>query len=312
MDVAKTKAAVSVDELVSGALAKLATADGPMRLSGKGDHPALFATASGAAKEAIGRLQGDTEPLVAVVGTAKAATVRLTPAGFRRVVQQVPEERVGPAAKGLAEGLPLAERVEFLNEIIGRTPTAAAELLPVYEAAVAAEAVEAEARRAATARRREREEVSRAALEQWLRLADQRKKQRVDALLAELAAEGWQPTDGPAPAPAPQSAAPRDIRPQSREDVVFRREVAGRLVSAWLESYRLNKPEGRLFLETAMGNVSGLRQIGEDGERVAFDGKYHESDSPVPTGGTVRVVRPGWILEEEDGEYRLVPAKVSP
>jgi hypothetical protein len=306
--VGKKKATPSVDELVSEALLKLATADGPRRLTGKGEPQALFASTGGAAKQAIERLRYETDPLVTAVGEGKSAPVRLTPAGFRRIVQQLPEESVGAAAKAIAAGLPIAERVEFLNEIIGRAPTAAPELLPVYEAAVAAEAAEAEARRAAAARRREREEASREALERWLRLTTQRKQQRIDALLTELAAEGWRAPAGPAP---PATAQPHP-RPQSREDASFRREVAGRLVSAWLESYRLNKPEGRLFLETAMGNVSVLRQIGEEGERLPYDGKYHEADSPVPAGGPVRVVRPGWVLEEEDGEYRLVAAKVSP
>lgn len=303
---AKKQAGPSVEELVSQALLKLAAADGPLKLSGKGAPPALFASAAGAAKEAIARLQEGPEPLIAPAGTGKAPPVRLTPAGFRRIAPQVPEERIGTLAKELAAGLPVAERVEFLNEIIGRTPPAAAELLPVYEAAVAAEAAEAEARLTAAARKRERDEASRAAVVRWLELSAKRQQDRIDALLKELAAEGWR-AEGAAPAAAP--AAPR---PLTREDGVFRREVAGRLVSAWLESYRLGKPEGRLFLETAMGNVSGLRPVGEEGERVPFDGKYHESDAAVSSGTPVRVVRPGWVLEEEDGEYRLVPAKVAP
>jgi hypothetical protein len=307
----------SVDELVTKALVTLATADGPVRLSGKGDPPALFPSAAGTNKEAIARLKDESNSLLAVVGSGKTATVRLTAAGFRYVLPHLPEEKVGGAAKALASELPTGERVEFLNEVVRRTPVAAAELLPMLEEAVAAEKAETEARIAATARRRQAEEATRKAIERWNQLLAERQAQRVTALRKQLEAEGAEvppalpnvsAPDGDSRQPEPPSL----LVPATREDVRFRREVAGRLVSAWLESYRLNKPEGRLFLETAMGNISGFRQIGEEGERVHFDGKYHECDTGVSTGAQVRVVRPGWVLEEEDGEYRLVPAKVAP
>jgi hypothetical protein len=308
---AKKAAGPSADELVSQALVRLATADGPLRITGKGDPPALFASAGGASKEAIARLKDGG--LVREVGTGKAAPVELTAAGFRHVLAQLPADQIGGAALRIAESVPAAERVEFLNDVVRRTPEAAAELLPVLESAVAAERAEAEARITAAAKRREQEEANRKAMERWLELSEQRHQQRIDALQRELEAEGATPPPAVAPPPRPVEPEGEAPAPHTGEDRNFQRDVAGRLVSAWLESYRLNKPEGRLFLETAMGNVGRLRQIGEEGERVAFDGKYHDADVGVSSGTPVRVVRPGWLLDEDDGsEYRLVSAKVSP
>lgn len=309
---AKKASGPTADELVTKALLTAATADGPVRLSGKGDYPALFTSKTGANKDAIEQCLSPERPLLAVAGRAKTEAVRLTPAGFQRVLAQIPEEKVGPAAKAVAAELPAGERAAFLNEIVSRTPAAAAELLPLYEEALAAEQAENEARVVAAAKRREQAEAVRQAMTRWLELEERGRKQRIEALERELITEGGKPPKIESQ-PQPQDVTPMPrLKPDSREDITFRRDVASRLVATWLESFRLNKPEGRLFLETAMGNMGGLRQVGEEGERVPFDGKYHESDVGVTTGAPVRVVRPGWVLEEEHGEHRLVAAKVSP
>ena len=62
------------------------------------------------------------------------------------------------------------------------------------------------------------------------------------------------------------------------------------------------------YLESAMWNIIGLRIIGEAGARVGFDGRYHECETPVFTGDSVKIVRSGWLLkEDEDRDY--VPLK---
>jgi hypothetical protein len=304
----------TAEDLVRQKLLELATADGPMRLEPKkgAEHPPLFPPrAAGAVKEALARVKDPQQPLVAVLGSGEGEAVRLTAAGFGLIADRLPDDRVGAVAKAVAAELDPAGRVEFLNGVVRRTPAAAAELLPELAAAVAAEKAAAEARAAEAARRRGEEEETRRALARWHELMDRRRRDRVEALKAELLAEGG---EVPAPGRPPEAPAPAGpaAPPTSREDLDFRRQVAGGLVSTWLESVRLNKPEGRLFLETALGNVPGIRQVGEDGEPVRFDGRYHESDRGVPTGAEVRVVRPGWVLDEGDGEFRLVPAKVAP
>ena len=302
----------SVDGLVSQALVKLATSDGPLRLTGKGDPPALFASGTGANKEAIDRLQSETNPLVKAEGTGKSPPVRLTAAGFRLVLTQLPEDKVGSAAKGVSADLPVAERADFLNEIVGRTPAAAAELLPLYEEAVAAEKADAEARRVAAAQKREREEATQAALRRWLELSGQRKQHRIDALLKELEAEGAKAPDPILPPPpVVERPKPAPIAPETAEDHTFQRQVARRLVSTWIDSWEENKPDARQLLETAIWNVTGFHPIGEVGQKVAFDGERHEGPAGVFTGDPVRIVRPGWTLEEDERVYVVAKAVVT-
>ncbi len=307
------KTGPSVDELVSQALVKLATTDGPVRLTGKGDPPSLFTSAAGTNKEAIERLQSGQDPLVKTEGTGKSLSVRLSATGFRLALTHLPEDKVGLAAKGVSANLPVAERAEFLNEIVGRTPAAAAELLPLYEEAVAAEKAEADARRVAAAQKREQEEATHAALRRWLELSAQRKQHRIDALLKELEAEGAEvPEPKPLPPPA-EVARPKlaSLTPETAEDHTFQRQVARRLVSTWIDSWEENKPDARQLLETAIWNVTGFHPIGEVGQKVVFDGERHEGPAGVFTGDSVRVVRPGWTLEEDERVYVVAKAVVA-
>ena len=321
MPAKKTKAAATIsaediDKAVREALLKVATSDTPFKLSGKATpttHPGLFASTAGANKPAIEQIQAADDPLLAEDKKDKKVCVRLTAAGFQKVLPELPEEKIGEAAKQVAEGLPLTDRVEFLNEIIGRTPLAASELLPLVEKATT-ELKEAEDAKVETARkRREAQDASLKAVERWKELVQEQRKIKVEGLKRQLEVEGVKPDSGAGGAvELPGRMPPPFKAPADRDDLTFRREVAERLVATWQESFRLNRPDGRLFLETALGNVGRIRQIGEEGETVPFDGKYHETDQGVATGTPVRVVRPGWVLEEEDGEYRLLTANVSP
>jgi hypothetical protein len=313
---AKKAAGPSVEELVTRALVDVATADGPRRMSGKGDHPAVFTTTAGGNKEAIARLKDADPPLVTISGKGKTETVRLTASGFREALPHIPEDKVGGVAKGLAAELPPAARVEFLNEIVRRTPAAAAELLVVLEEAAAVEKAEAEARAAAAAKRREAEEATRKAVARWLSLLEQRQQQRIEALTQELLAEGGKVPElaparrTPEPEPTREPAAP--LLPETAEDTTFRRQVARRLVSSWLEAVEAKKDEARQYLETAIWNMTGFRQVGEAGQHVVFDGAQHDGPAGMFPGDRVRVVRPGWVLEEEDGrEYPVLKAVVA-
>ena len=79
-------------------LSKIKSADAPMKLSGKGG---LFATSSsGANKEAISRLKDESQPLVVENGSGKTLTVALTPAGFDRIADVIPEEKLITAVSG--------------------------------------------------------------------------------------------------------------------------------------------------------------------------------------------------------------------
>jgi hypothetical protein len=58
-----------------------------------------------------------------------------------------------------------------------------------------------------------------------------------------------------------------------------------------------------------MWNIRGFRMIDEEGATVEFNGRYHESEQSVASG-LVKIVRPGWLLKEEDGEYVALKAAV--
>jgi hypothetical protein len=307
------KPAVDVDALVDTALLAVATADAPPGLSAKG-HPApLFKDKKAPNGTVIERLTAESEPLVAVDGKGKEEAVRLTPAGFRRVLPKLPEDRVGPLVKAYAAALPVAERVAFLDDIVRRTPTAAPELLPELEAATAAEKAEAETRIAAATIRREREEASRAALARWLALLDERQQNRRDALRREYEAEGGRAADLRLVLAAKvEPAAVEPLTPTTPEEYGFRREVVRRLAAAWREAVDLGRDDPARFLEAGIGNIRGVRQVGEVSETVSFDGEFHEADEGVSTGAPVQVVRPGWTIDEDDDRrYVMMKAKVA-
>lgn len=89
------------------------------------------------------------------------------------------------------------------------------------------------------------------------------------------------------------------------------RKLAGALTSAWLETQRMGMTAEEVApVERALKAV-GARKVGNAGDVVPFDGRWHESDHQVSTGQRVRVKTAGWTLDEKDGgTYRLVAAKV--
>jgi hypothetical protein len=298
---AAKKPTQSVEETVRAVLKAVALADGPLKLGGKGSPLGSGAAASLARSQ----LFHEERPLLTATGAAKASPVELTPAGFEQVAGDLPDEAVGPAAKRIAAGLSAAARVDFLTAVVNRAPLAAPDLVPLLEAASAEEKTEREARWAEAARRKQKEDESLAALERTKAIIEDRRTARIASLKKELEIEGA--GGQTVTTAAPQAGLPR---PQTPEDFDFRRQAARRLVSSWLEACRMGKAEARQFLETAIGNMTAIRQLGEEGERVPFDGARHKADRPVRDGETVTIARPGWVLDDERGEYLLAPAQV--
>ncbi len=311
----KAKAAVNPDELVKKALLKIAMADGPVRLSGKGED-AVFSSAAGANKAAIASLKNEVGPLIVESGEGKSQTVALTPAGFERVADAIPSEKIVSVVSRLAENLAPSARVMFLQELVQKTPQAISGLVPLLEAAMTAEKTESETRAKEAEKQRATEAASLLALEKWKLLLQERKRQRIDALKQELAAEraeheehaALQPTENKKLA----SITTPSLAPTDADDIGFQRNVARRLVSSWVDAWDANKPDAREFLESAIWNVSGFRLVGEVGQRLSFDGRYHEGGPGLFTNDVVRVVRPGWVLEEaNDHEYVVLKAQVT-
>lgn len=304
------KVTVNADELVKQALLKIAIADGPLRLSGKGND-VVFVGAGKANKEAIALLKDEAQPLIVERGEGKAQTVGLTLAGFERVADAIPAERVVAVVAMLAEKLTPSDRVMFLQDLVRKTPQVISGLVPLLEAAMAAEKTEAETRAKEAEKQRAAEAAALAALEKWKVLLLERKQRRINALKQELVAEGSEPEELILPQPKETKSSPSKM-PTDSDDIGFRRNIARRLVSSWVDAWDANKPDAREFLESAIWNVSGFKPVGEVGQKLSFDGRYHEGGPGLFTNDIVRIERPGWVLEEaNDHEYVVLKAKVT-
>jgi SPP1 gp7 family putative phage head morphogenesis protein len=92
------------------------------------------------------------------------------------------------------------------------------------------------------------------------------------------------------------------------------RDLAGRLVSSWLEGVRLGFAPGEVAPVLRALAHAGAEAVGAAGEVAAYDPRLHDlAAGAVPVGGRVRVTRPGWVMREPGGAvYRLVSAAVEP
>lgn len=313
---AKARAAAapkSVEELVLHALKLVATNPKAKWL---GATPAaLFNTKEANHEAAIAECTRADAPLLNQVGKGGA----LAPAGFEKVAAALPEAELVALTKAFAAGMPAVERVAFLEGAISRTPSTAAELTPLLEEAVAAKKAALEESAAAEAKRIAAAEANRAALKRALELSERDKQNEIDALLLRWEALGQKRGALPVHKPAPEPANPLQPKPtvtgttpgpKTDEERDFRRDVAKQLAEMWRTAWNEKKDEGRDYLESAMWNVSGFKMLGEPGARAAFDGRCHECETAAFTGDTVRIVRPGWAIEEEPSDYVAIKALV--
>jgi hypothetical protein len=304
----------SVEELVSHAL-KLAATNPKAKWTGA-SAAALFNEKEENYQAAIDSCLDPARPLLRQTKGGGA----LTSAGFEKAAGSLPPEEVVALAKAIAAGMVAAERVEFLQAAIGRTPDAAAELSPLLEEAVAAKKAELEAEIAAKAKRAAAAAANRAALERALELSKQDLENEVNAVLRHWETLGKKRGELPAHTPAPELELPENtgtkratpaLAPalKTAEETDFRRYECDRLAAAWRDAWDAKKAEGAECLVDAMWNVRGFRMIGEEGETVEFNGRHHESEQSLMSGA-VRIVRPGWLLQKEDGEYVALKAAV--
>lgn len=305
---ARAQSTAATDNLVHQALLKIALSEAPLRLTGKGED-AIFASASAASKAAMAVLKAERQPLIVEGGTGKNLSVSLTQAGFERIREAIPAEKLLPVVERFGRELPPPERVSFLQWLIQRQPEACAPLLPLLEEALAAERADIDRQTRARAQERAAENATLAALKRWETLLIERKRQRARFLKQQLQAEGVEEELVESPPPARQ----RDpVRPDEPEDEAFQRNVARRLVSSWVDAWESQKKDAREFLESAIWNISGFRSLGEVGQAVRFDGRYHDGGAGLFTNDPVRIVRPGWILDEaNEHEYIIQKALVT-
>lgn len=285
----------SVEVLVQHAL-KLAATNPKANWTGA-SAAALFNTKEENHQAAIAECTKPDAPLLKQVGKVGA----LTTAGFERVAAQMTPEEVAAIAKAMAAGMLAVERVVFLQGVIGRTSDAAPELTPLLDEAVAAKEVEQRAQDEAFRAQAAAKAANQAALERAVELGRQDKQNEIDSLLRRWEALGQKQDDLPAPEPEPAPSAhprPTSVGTVATEGV---REVAERLVSAWLYNTRHNKVEAATALERVLRGIDGIGPIGNVNEEVRFDGRLHECERGVSDGEPVRVIRPGWEIEGEVG-----------
>ncbi len=103
------------------------------------------------------------------------------------------------------------------------------------------------------------------------------------------------------------SERPRLAPPRKDGDIDFQRDLCRELVFAWQDS---PEPEARAALERVMMN-SGLEQVGEVGEEVAFDNREHRTDSDLLPGQPAVVVEPGWQFVSPRGMLLIAQAQVT-
>lgn len=323
---AAAKAPATTDTLVLQALKKAATKPGANWTAATATG--LFSTKEPNCQAAIDECTKADRPLLKQSGK----TGVLTAAGFERVagqlsdaeataaynrlVEEVAEEEVGSLAQIVTARLPLSPRIEFIQDVIRRTPLAAVELKAVLEEAVAAEKAELDARVAVARKRKEKEDAAEAALKRVAELFAERRRNRLDALRREYEIEGGKPSELPEPKtpephpiakPAPASDGPQ---PKTDEEKDFRRYTADRLAAAWRDAWDEGKTEGRDYLETAIWNIRGMKVIGEPGQKVPFQPRQHECRTAAPNGALMQVVRPGWQLQVDDEDYVALKAVV--
>lgn len=314
---ATPKAPAPTEQLVLHALRLAASSAGTAKWAGK-TAKALFNEKEENTPAAVEECTKPGAALLEKVGECG----RLTPGGFARTLAGATAAEAAERVLEFAGTLTAPDREALKSALESRTSAPDGEL---YSAAV--NALDAEAERQAGERAAA---AARAQLERY-RQAVGVKKQAVTRLERDLAfcrkeaagleklvadLEAATPPPEPEVTPLPRDTGgrpePRPLVPATPEEKDFRRNVARRLVSSWLESIRLNKAEGRRFLEVAVGNIDGLEQIEDEGQRVAFTGAYHRCETGVSTGAPVTVVRPGWRLREDDGEYVIEQALVKP
>jgi hypothetical protein len=142
-----------------------------------------------------------------------------------------------------------------------------------------------------------------------LELSKQDLQNEIDTLKRQWEALGLRLIDLPAHQGA--SVPPKKPGPTTDEEKDFRRDVANQLVASWRAAWDAKKDEPRDYIESAMWNISGLRLFGEVGARIPFDGRYHECNTPVSSGQSVQVLRPGWVLDESERDYVVLKTLVA-
>lgn len=297
------KPPASVETLIKKALTTAATK--PKAKWSGASGTVLFSTNEANHQAAITAATTGDPPLLTQEGTGG----RLTVAGFARFVELTPLPTVAATVVAYAGTLAAADLAKLNTALESRTSGAEAERFTL-----ALLALEQDAARLAA---EQRERAQRLRLERYRQVIALKRQSASDleheaaSLRAEV--KGFEATVKELETvvdtePEPESRSTVKKLPVTNEDKGFQRATADQLAASWRAAFDENKVEGLNFMESAIWNIAGMKQKGAVGATVPFEPYYHECPTPVSTGASVAVVRPGWVLEESSGDY--VPLKV--
>lgn len=300
-----------MERLLVDALRQALQSDSEIRLVSSGkksENRGLFATRSGANKQAIEACLNASSPLLEIERTEKKGKtqhhfVSITEEGIRWLANHV---SVPDLADLLAEAPPDRRQLLF-RELMRVTEQEFLRLRQEREAIMerqrtAAESVMQFAKAFVASLDNEIAQLS-DAMERVNHWREQSVAVVSESKSIELITSSEEPIRPASPRPKPERSLPE---PETETDVDFQRDLATQLVFAWQEA---RSEEARELLEAALFNVS-VERIGEPGERVRFDGLWHETGDSVQGEEEVEVVQSGWQLINRRGKKILQRAKV--
>jgi len=65
-------------------------------------------------------------------------------------------------------------------------------------------------------------------------------------------------------------------------------------------------------IEKELLAIPGIKRVGEKGESVSFVGRLHKGPPGLFPGDSAIIIRPGWLIMDEKGEYMLSKAEAMP
>ena len=289
-----------VTRLINEAVFKLLTCgSNTLRLQAYKQETGLFPAGKAAGVvEAIARgTKGDSALFRSVGMHDKVEHFELTSLG---------KEAIGRAVEQATATMPTSEAIRLTQSIVEKSPETIIQLeslLLKFEARRIQEAeLEAEQRKKAA----EQEQRIREAFKKWEAAIEARKKSRIDLLRKELAELGANPE--PLPSLSTQTVL---HDPASQKERDFRNAVAALLVQN-SRAIPAEQKESRRYFDAVLFNLPGVRRIGKAGEVVAFHPADHDCVSEVAEKKPVKILEPGWLLQDDLGIQILAKAVVIP
>jgi hypothetical protein len=115
-------------------------------------------------------------------------------------------------------------------------------------------------------------------------------------------------TNAPSPRLVPPAPRHQFPQPVDDSDLDYQRDMCREMVFAWQDN---PEPVARAALEVVMMNA-GLERVGEVGDAVSFDNRYHHTESDLLPGQPAIVVEPGWQLISPRGTLHIARSEVRP